>query len=171
MAEPPSGAVDLRLLFVCMGNICRSPTAHGVMRHKLRVAGWAGRVLVDSAGTHGWHVGEPPDERSVAHARRRGYDIADLRSRPLREGDFAQFDLLLVMDERNLADARDLGPTRHHRKLRLLTDFGVRLRAPSVPDPYYGSAHGFEHALDLIEDACDGLIEHVRRELGRPHGG
>lgn len=158
----------IRLTFVCMGNICRSPTAHGVMRAKVRAAGWADRVHVDSAGTHGWHEGSPPDERAIVHARRRGYEIADLRSRPLAAADFVRSDLLLVMDERNLADARDIGDEAHHAKLRLLTDFGRRHRAASVPDPYHGGASDFEHALDLIEDACDGLIEHLRGVSGPP---
>jgi protein-tyrosine phosphatase len=155
-------AATLRLTFVCMGNICRSPTAHGVMRDKVRAAGWADRVAVDSAGTHGWHAGSPPDERAIAHARRRGYDIAGLRSRPLVQADFERADLLLVMDERNLADARDIGAAEHHVKLRLLAEFARRHRATSVPDPYYGGERDFEHALDLIEDACDGLVDHLR---------
>ena len=131
----------VRLTFVCMGNICRSPTAHGVMRHKVRAAGWADRVHVDSAGTHGWHEGAPPDERSIAHARKRGYDIGDLRSRPLVEADFVRSDLLLVMDERNLADAREIGAAEHHAKLRLLTDFGRRHRAAAVSHSTAPSRH------------------------------
>jgi protein-tyrosine phosphatase len=161
-ARPP-----LRLLFVCMGNICRSPTAHGVMRHKVRTAGLEQAIEVDSAGTHGWHEGNPPDERAIAHARRRGYDLSDLRARPLRALDFERADLLLVMDEDNRAAARRIGAAAHHGKLRLLTEFGLVHRAPEVPDPYYGGAAGFEHVLDLVEDACDGLLSHVARERRR----
>jgi protein-tyrosine phosphatase len=162
VARPP-----LRLLFVCMGNICRSPTAHGVMRHKVRLAGLERAVAVGSAGTHGWHEGNPPDERAMAHARRRGYDLADLRARPLRPADFEHADLLLVMDARNLDDARAIGAAAHHGKLRLLTEFGLVHRAAEVPDPYYGGAAGFEHVLDLVEDACDGLLRHVAPGLWR----
>ena len=150
-----------RLLFVCMGNICRSPTAHGVMRRKVLDAGLAHAIEVDSAGTHGWHASGPPDERAVAHARRRGYAIADLRARALRADDFERADLLLVMDRRNLDDARAIGATTHHGKLRLLAAYGLVHRAAEVPDPYYGGAEGFEHVLDLIEDACDGLLRHL----------
>jgi protein-tyrosine phosphatase len=156
-----------RLLFVCMGNICRSPTAHGVMRHKVRTAGLERAIDVDSAGTHGWHEGDPPDERAIAHARRRGYDIADLRARPLRPADFERFDLLLVMDEDNRAAARRIGAAAQHGKLRMLTEYGLGHRAREVPDPYYGGAAGFEHVLDLVEDACDGLLKQVVRDLRR----
>jgi protein-tyrosine phosphatase len=161
-APPPR-----RLLFVCMGNICRSPTAHGVMRHKVRVAGLEHSIQVDSAATHGWHEGDPPDERAIAHARRRGYDIADLRARPLRPADFDRFDLLLVMDEGNRAAARRIGPAAQHGKLRLLTEYGLVHRAAEVPDPYYGGAAGFEHVLDLVEDACDGLLRQLAQERRR----
>lgn len=150
-----------RLLFVCMGNICRSPTAHGVMRAKLRAAGLDGRITVDSAATHGWHEGSPPDERAVAHALRRGWDIADLRARPLRAADFELSDLLLVMDRRNLDDARAIGAPRWHGKLQLLAGWGRAHRAAEVPDPYYGGPAGFEQVLDLIEDACDGLLRRL----------
>ena len=156
-----------RLLFVCMGNICRSPTAHGVMRHKVRAAGLEHAIAVDSAGTHGWHEGDPPDERAIAHARRRGYDIADLRARPLRPADFERFDLLLVMDEDNRAAARRIGAAAQHGKLRMLTEYALAHRAREVPDPYYGGAAGFEHVLDLVEDACDGLLKQVVRDLRR----
>ncbi|MBN8508970.1 MAG: low molecular weight phosphotyrosine protein phosphatase [Burkholderiales bacterium] len=154
-----------RLLFVCMGNICRSPTAHGVMRHKLRVAGPDGAIEVDSAGTHGWHEGDPPDERAIAHAHRRGYDIADLRARPLRPADFERFDLLLVMDGANRAAARRIGPAVQHGNLRLLTAYGLVHHAAEVPDPYYGGDAGFEHVLDGVEDACDGLLRRLVEEL------
>jgi protein-tyrosine phosphatase len=153
-----------RIVFVCMGNICRSPTAHGVMRHKLRQAGWAERVAVDSAGTLDYHAGEPPDPRSREHAQRRGYDLSDLRARGLTAADFEAADLLLVMDDDNLATATQRCPPAYRHKLRRLTEFGRVLRSRSVPDPYSGGAAGFERVLDLVEDACDGLLEHLRRQ-------
>lgn len=160
MSQP----APFRVVFVCMGNICRSPTAHGVLREKLRRAGLDRRVLVDSAGTHDYHPGEPPDPRSQRHARRRGYDLSDLRARCLRPSDFEQADLLLVMDGNNLAASLRACPPAHRDKLRKLVSFcGTRV-ADEVPDPYYGGEAGFEHVLDLVEDACDGLIDHLRRQ-------
>ncbi len=147
--------------FVCMGNICRSPTAHGVFRHKLAQAGWGRRVIVDSAGTHDYHPGEPPDARSQQHAAKRGYDLSDLRARQLQDADFERADLLLVMDWDNLALTRALCPPQHLHKVRRLTEFCQRQSSPVVPDPYSGGAAGFERVLDLIEDACDGLLVFV----------
>ena len=156
---------DYRLLFVCMGNICRSPTAHGVMRHKVQQRGWQDRVQVDSAGTHNYHPGEAPDPRSQTHAARRGYDLSDLRARQLAAADFASADLILVMDWDNLALAQDLCPPAHQAKLHRMTEFCQRHDSPVVPDPYYGGAGGFDAVLDLVEDACDGLLLHVQRQL------
>jgi protein-tyrosine phosphatase len=155
-----------RVVFICMGNICRSPTAHGVFRHKLREAGWAQRIAVDSAGTLDYHAGEPPDPRSQRHAARRGYDLSDLRARYLDAQDFESADLLLVMDDENLATAKRRCPPQHRHKLRRLTDFCRAQRSRSVPDPYSGGARDFERVLDLVEDACDGLLEHLRGKLG-----
>lgn len=154
-----------RVLFVCMGNICRSPTAHGVMRHKLRQSDLADRVAVDSAGTHDYHPGEPPDPRSQRHARRRGYDLSDLWARCLRPDDFERADLLLLMDDNNLRSARADCPPAHHPKLQMLTRYCQRHQSASVPDPYYGGEDGFEQVLDLVEDACDGLIARLRKQL------
>jgi protein-tyrosine phosphatase len=154
-----------RVLFVCMGNICRSPTAHAVLRERVRREGLAGRVHVDSAATHDYHPGEPPDPRSQRHARRRGYDLSDLRARVLEDADFERADLILPMDEGNRASALARCPAVHQPKLRLLTGFCRRHRSASVPDPYYGGEAGFEHVLDLIEDACDGVLDHVRQQL------
>jgi len=148
-----------------MGNICRSPTAHGVFRDRVARAGWADRVRVDSAGTHGWHEGAPPDARSQQHAARRGYDLSDLRSRPLRDVDFLRADLLLVMDWDNYALTRALCPPQHLHKVRRLTEFCQRDSSPVVPDPYSGGAAGFERVLDLIEDACEGLLAHVAQQF------
>jgi protein-tyrosine phosphatase len=145
-----------------MGNICRSPTAHGVMRHKLSVQGWgADRVHVDSAGTHNYHPGAPPDARTLQHAFKRGYDFSDLRARQLTERDFFTADLILVMDWDNLALVEAQCPPYAGHKVRRLTEFCIRHDAAVVPDPYYGGSAGFEQVLDLVEDACDGLMRHI----------
>ncbi|WP_298429551.1 low molecular weight protein-tyrosine-phosphatase [Ottowia sp.] len=152
---------------VCTGNICRSPTAHGVLEKLVADAGLAGRVQVDSAGTHGYHVGEPPDGRSQAHAARRGYDLSAQRARQLVAQDFTAFDLVLVMDGSNERAARALCPPAQRHKLRRLTEFCTRHRDAEVPDPYYGGGAGFEHVLDLVEDACAGVLA----ALGAAGGG
>lgn len=150
--------VPTRLLFVCMGNICRSPTAEGVMRARLAAAGL--RVEVDSAGTHGYHVGDPPDARSQAHARRRGVDLSAQRARQLQADDFERFDWVLVMDEDNHARAAALCPPSRRDRLQLFLPHALGPDAPrAVPDPYYGGADGFETVLDLCEQACDALIQ------------
>jgi protein-tyrosine phosphatase len=154
------------VLFVCMGNICRSPTAHGVFRQKVKEQGLSGAITVDSAGTHNYHPGSPPDPRSQAHAVKRGYDLSDLRARQIGAADFDAFDLILVMDHDNLAIVKQACPPIHQHKLRRLTEFCVTQHSPVVPDPYYGGPHGFDHVLDLVEDACEGLLMHVR-ERGR----
>jgi protein-tyrosine phosphatase len=161
-----------RVLMVCMGNICRSPTAEAVLRLKLARAGLGGLVDVDSAGTHAHHVGAPPDERARQHASRRGYDLDHLRARKVAAKDFVHFDLLLAMDWANLAmlDAQCPDDEQVKRKLKRLTEFllpGSRFAgALTVPDPYYGGPAGFDHVLDLVEASCDGLIEHLRQVVG-----
>jgi protein-tyrosine phosphatase len=146
----------VRILFVCMGNICRSPTAEGVMRSLVREEGLEGRVVIDSAGTGGWHAGEPPDARATDAAQRRGIEL-DGAARQVEPEDFERFDLLLAMDRENLAALRRLAPDDEARgKVRLL--LGDR----DVPDPYYGGARGFEDVLDLVESACRGLLDEVR---------
>lgn len=162
----PAGA-SARVLMVCTGNICRSPTAHGVLEKLVADAGLAGRVQVDSAGTHGYHVGEPPDGRSQAHAAGRGYDLSAQRARQLVAQDFTAFDLVLVMDGGNERAARALCPPAQRHKLRRLTEFCTRHRDAEVPDPYYGGGAGFEHVLDLVEDACAGVLA----ALGAAGGG
>jgi protein-tyrosine phosphatase len=154
------------ILVVCMGNICRSPTAESVLRHKLREAGLHDVVKVDSAGTHAWHAGSPPDARSVAHAARRGYDLSDLRAREVVEADFDQFDLILAMDWDNLALLEERCPPPYRRKLGRLTEHCRLHESPVVPDPYTGGAQGFENVLDLVEDACDGLVTMLQRQQG-----
>ena len=158
-----------RVLMVCMGNICRSPTAEGVLRRKLDEAGLGDVVEVDSAGTHAYHVGSPPDGRSQKHASQRGYDLSDQKARQVNARDFAHFDLLLAMDEANLTILEDECPDdpQLRRKLKRLTEFvppdSVHTGAQTVPDPYYGGPAGFDVVLDLVEAACDGLVEHLRQ--------
>jgi len=161
-------AAGFSVLFLCMGNICRSPTAHGVFRYKVQQAGLGHKVFVTSAGTHNYHPGEPPDRRSQHAAGQRGYDISDLRARQLSEQDFEQHDLLLAMDWDNFALAEQRCPPAHRRKLRRLTEFCRQHDAAVVPDPYYGGETGFQQVLDLIEDACDGLLDHVSSQFASP---
>ena len=149
------------VLFVCMGNICRSPTVEAVFREHVARTAPALAITIDSAGTHDYHVGEPPDRRSQVAARRRGIELAALRARQLEAADFERFDYVLVMDERNLADARAIAPGRHRAELRLLLEFAPDTELREVPDPYYGSAAGFELVLDLAEAASRGLLEEL----------
>ena len=146
-----------------MGNICRSPSAHGVFEHKVQAQDMGNWVRVDSAGTHNYHPNCPPDIRSQKHAAKRGYDLSHLRARQIRDADFEEFDLILVMDWDNLALVQERCPSEHHRKIRRLTEFCRTHDSPVVPDPYYGGTSGFEVVLDLVEDACDGLLEHIQQ--------
>lgn len=153
------------VLFVCMGNICRSPTAHGVFESMVQQAALTDRVQVDSAGTHSYHVGAPPDSRSQAHAAKRGYDLSAQTARALKAEDFNDFDLVLAMDWDNLALAQERCPPHLQRKLRRLAEFFQRHDSPVVPDPYQGGAQGFERVLDLVEDGCEGLLHHVQQRI------
>jgi protein-tyrosine phosphatase len=153
-----------RILFVCMGNICRSPAAEGVTRALLARRGLADRVVLDSAGTHDYHVGAPPDRRMQQAAARRGYDLSGLRARHVDDADFARFDLLLAMDRDNLRGLMQRCPLPHRGKLRLFLEFAADAPVDEVPDPYYGGADGFEHVLDLVEAAADGLIATLSRQ-------
>ncbi|WP_210546585.1 low molecular weight protein-tyrosine-phosphatase [Rhodoferax sp. PAMC 29310] len=150
------------ILFVCMGNICRSPTAHGVFRQMVTDQGLAQWVNIDSAGTHNYHPGSPADARSQHHALKRGYDLSDLRARQITDSDFETYDLILAMDWDNLALIQAACPDAHQGKVRRLTEFCQRQDSPVVPDPYYCGDQGFEQVLDLVEDACEGLIKHVK---------
>ena len=154
-----------KVLFVCMGNICRSPTAQGVFRKMVAEAGGGldGNVTIDSAGTHAFHVGEPPDERAQQAAQRRGYEIADLRARQVTQDDFRDHDLILAMDWENLALLQQQCPKSFKHKLHLLMRYAGEHDAATVPDPYYGGPEGFNTVLDYVEDACQGLIEVVRK--------
>ncbi|HKT66857.1 MAG TPA: low molecular weight protein-tyrosine-phosphatase [Burkholderia sp.] len=155
------------ICFVCLGNICRSPTAEGVMRHQVDAAGLADRIAIDSAGTGDWHVGEPPDTRAQAAARMRGYDLSALRARQVSTADFERFDLLLAMDEANLAELRRRCPPEHRGKVRLLMEFAPGVAETEVVDPYFGGAQGFEQVLDQVERACAGLLDSLRSRPAR----
>ncbi len=151
-----------RVLMVCMGNICRSPTAEAVLRHKLQAAGLDKRVEVDSAGTYGGHIGEPPDARAQRQAKLRGYDMSRLRARRLTAEDFERFDWVIAMDEDNMSRMAELAPDGHGARLELLMAHARRHTGVSaVPDPYYGPPAGFDRVLDLIEDACEGLVSEL----------
>ena len=156
------------ILFVCTGNICRSPTAEGVMLKKVAALSWGSRLRIDSAGTHGYHVDAPPDTRSQAHAAKRGYDLSPLRARKLTREDFSDFDLLLAMDHDNMAYMTAMCPPAARAKLEMMMHYAPQHDADIVPDPYYGGAAGFEHVLDYLEDACDGLIRKLEATHGKP---
>ncbi|WP_370599777.1 low molecular weight protein-tyrosine-phosphatase [Pseudomonas nitroreducens] len=154
----------MKVLFVCLGNICRSPTAEGVFRHKVREAGLEDRIEIDSAGTGDWHVGKAPDARTRAAALRRGYDLSSLRARQVSAADFSRYDLILAMDHANLRDLERLRAGTGTAELDLfLRRFDLEI--DEVPDPYYGGDDGFEQVLDLVEQACDGLFMEVKRRL------
>ena len=152
----------MRVLFVCMGNICRSPTAEGVFRRLLETHGAQHEIEVDSAGTHDYHVGEPPDRRAVAAAERRGIDLSRLRARTVSERDFAYFDFVLAMDRDNLELLHARAPNQYRERIRLMMDFAPDAHAREVPDPYYGGAKGFEEVLDLLEQAAEGLFREIQ---------
>lgn len=151
---------------VCMGNICRSPTAHGVFSKKVEEAGLADVISIDSAGTHAYHVGEPPDRRSQQAALQRGFDLSDLRARKIRHSDFSEFDYYLVMDHANLADVLRECPDEYRHKVQLFLEYASGFDEQEVPDPYYGGAQGFAHVLDLVEDASEGLLSRIREQYG-----
>lgn len=153
------------VLFVCTGNICRSPTADGVFRKMIGKAGLEGRVLVDSAGVSGWHQGEAPDARSQEAAQKRGYDLSGLCARAVATEDFSKFDLLLAMDRGHENSLIALAPPAERGKVRLFMSFAPQLGVAEVPDPYYGGRDGFSHVLDLVEAACQGLLDHVADRL------
>lgn len=153
-----------RILFVCMGNICRSPTAEGVTRAMAQRCGVAGQFEFDSAGTHGFHVGNPPDKRAREAAAGRGYDLSSLKARQVNFYDFARFDRILAMDRDNLDMLRQACPDEHRHKLALFLDFSDGHDEDEVPDPYYGGPEGFQRVLDLIEGAAAGLLDQLGKK-------
>jgi protein-tyrosine phosphatase len=161
--KEPERLAERRILFVCMGNICRSPTAEGVLKKLLAERAPELDVQVDSAGTHGYHTGDPPDARARRAAERRGVDLEGLRARQVTVADFAHFELVLAMDEQNRAFLLEACPVEYRSRVRLLLEFAPQQTRREVPDPYYGGGAGFEHVLDLVEEAAAGLIEHLRR--------
>jgi len=157
----------INVLFVCMGNICRSPTAEGVFRQVVENSGLSSEISIDSAGTHAYHVGEQPDSRAQASARKRGIDLSSQRARKVQHNDFSSFDYILAMDADNHAEllqlangSADGSADNLHMFLKFSRNFDER----DVPDPYYGGDQGFEHVLNLVEDASLGLLEHIRKQ-------
>ena len=152
----------IRVLFVCMGNICRSPTAEGVFRKRISEHRLDGLVDVASAGTHAYHVGQAPDQRAQRAAASRGYDLSSLRARKVAPKDFEYFDFVLAMDRENLESLRLACPVKHHDRRGLLRDYAKSFNEDEVPDPYYGSGRGFDRVLDMVEDATQGLLEVIK---------
>ncbi|MGL4293962.1 MAG: low molecular weight protein-tyrosine-phosphatase [Bacteroidales bacterium] len=158
-------AEKYKVLFVCLGNICRSPTAEGVMERLVRDAHLENRIEIDSAGTYGGHAGELPDSRMRQHASRRGYNLTS-RSRQVHVSDFEEFDLIVAMDDRNYQNLRDLAPDLESQaKVRRMVEYGKQTTYDYIPDPYYGGADGFELVLDLLEDTCDGLLNDIKTRI------
>jgi protein-tyrosine phosphatase len=155
----------MKVLFVCMANICRSPTAEGVFRKMVAAGPIAGLVDIDSAGTHGYHEGSPPDPRAIEHAKKRGYDLTPLRARAVSPTDFERFDYVIAMDALNRRHLESVCPTRLQNKIELLLDYGGEDDEYEVPDPYQGKPEDFELALDLIEAGCEGLHEYLHDQL------
>ncbi len=157
----------IRILFVCMGNVCRSPMAEGIFQHLLKQHGLADRVMIDSAGTHAYHAGKAPDPRAIRAAQARGIDISGLRARQVGPGDFEEFDLILAMDEHNYDSLLFTGAKHQQGKLGYLLDYAPHLKTRNLPDPYYGGEVGFERVMDMIEDACEGLLRHLQDQFLR----
>jgi protein-tyrosine phosphatase len=156
----------VKVLMVCMGNICRSPMAHGYFEHLVRQARLEQQIQVDSAGTHAYHVGNPPDSRAQQTARRRGIDLSGQRARKALREDFLAFDYVLAMDRDNYALLAELCPEGQEHKLRLFLEFAPQLAEREVPDPYYGGAEGFERVFDMVEAAAAGLLAEIRSRHG-----
>ncbi len=161
MSDQPA----ISVLFVCMGNICRSPTAEGVFRKYVADAGLDDRIRTDSAGTHAYHSGEGPDRRAKAAAERRGFSLEGLRARRVANTDFEQFNYIVAMDDDNMSALLEVADEEHHEKVRLLLEFSESMQLREVPDPYYGGSAGFERVLDLVEEASKALLETLRKEI------
>jgi len=152
----------LSVLFVCLGNICRSPTAHGVFAKLVEQAGYSDLIQVDSAGTGDWHLNHAPDRRTAQVAASKGYDLSELRARLVTSADFNQFDYIIAMDNANLEDLRAMQPQGYQGYLGLFLDFSEQSAVQEVPDPYYGGEDGFELVFGLVEDAAKGLLRHMQ---------
>ena len=156
------------VLFVCLGNICRSPTAEAVFRAQVAAAGLADQIHIDSAGTGEWHIGKPPDARAQAAGLARGFNLSALRARQVTAEDFSRHHKIVVMDQNNLRDAKKLCPSNYHYKLSLLLDYAQSpIEDKNVPDPYYGGVEDFDRVLDLVEDACQGLLFSMQLSMQR----
>jgi len=153
---------QVKVLFVCMGNICRSPTAHGVFRKLVEDEGYADRIDIDSAGTHAYHVGEPPDSRATRTAMGRGIDLGDLRARKVRSTDFSEFDYVLAMDRENLSLLKNSCPDEYSDRLYLFLEFAPETNTQEVPDPYYGGESGFDQVFDLVTAGSRGLLADIK---------
>ena len=159
--------MNYRVLLVCMGNICRSPTAEGVLRLFIKNNALGDKVEVDSAGTHGYHVGEAPDGRTQRAAALRGYNLSQLRARKVARQDLDYFDLILAMDKTNLDNLQRMATPDQQKKLKLFMEYSKNYDDDEVPDPYYGLGHGFDLVLDMVEDASQGLIDEMKAKLHR----
>ena len=157
--------MNYRVLLVCMGNICRSPTAEVVLRQMIKNNKLGHIVEVDSAGTHGYHVGEAPDSRTQRAALVRGYNLSQLRARKVARQDIDYFDLILAMDKSNLDNLRRMAPPEAHERIKLFMDYSKNFDDDEVPDPYYGLGHGFDLVLDMVEDAAQGLVDEIKRKV------
>ena len=153
----------VKVLFVCMGNICRSPTAHGVFRALVEKEGLSQAIEIDSAGTHAYHVGSAPDRRAQATAQERGIDISDLVARRVEPDDFDLFDFVVAMDQDNYMSLSEICPDQHVDKIYMFMDFADHMRTREVPDPYYGGPSGFDRVFDLVEAASEGLLQEIRQ--------
>jgi protein-tyrosine phosphatase len=158
----------IKVLFICMGNICRSPTAHGVFRKMVADKNLSDQIVIDSAGTHAYHIGNPPDPRSMRAALSRGIDLSDLTARQLDDYDFEEFDYLLVADDDNYHLTREACPIEFRHKIKYMLEFATRGGVKEVPDPYFGQGDGFARVLDLLQDACEGLLLELEKELKGP---
>ena len=153
----------VNVLFVCLGNICRSPTAHGVFQKMVDDEKLSAVIAVDSAGTSGWHIGDPPDARTTKVAKSRGVDLSVLRGRKVEVQDFYEFDYILAMDNANLQELKAIQPEQNDKHVGLFLEFATHFSESEVPDPYYGGAEGFEHVFDLVDDACVGLLQAIKQ--------